>query len=809
PENDYDDVQNQKDEIKTAIALLPAETTDDRRAIGSALVTAASTFSTENVGRRGIILFSAGNETEAPSALDPVLVLPKLTGADPISVYTMGFAQSPDGANLGSKLADATSGAFYETDITTISPVVNQIWDNVTGYQLVLSRQAISWQGNRAISWQGSQNWNSAISWQGARDLAISWQENRAISWQGSVDKGTAAMFPAISWQGKAETSTLGKVSEVQENVVTPKFHLALLTPDFEGDILEDDPDFWLSVATDLPGTISPGNVDTIRGVEYITGETYAFYRITSEYQWTREGDWFLVPLGANGMKPPDILEPVTVNGNFATFTDVVMEVTFDKSNYLPNEPVRITVALFEGGQVQGAHTIGGGPILDADVRFEVTLPNGTIMTRTLDPQGNGVYSKEFTNTGAKGTYDFMVTAEGTAPLSGEEFFRRLDQSVYVAPVYASAVLFAENSVTLQEGARIITGDVLVNEPAGQGVSVLVGLGASTPAGYSIKADRIQVLEGATVASTIYTNEDPINAGTITGTVNMPLELPVGTFPLFEPADARVGSAGDLSVSTNDHVPLASPAIRGDVSLEPHSSLTLEPGEYDFRSLRMKSDSKLYFTGPTKLRILYGIHADNGSYFGSAPGESVAPNDIIVHVEGTDVESASSYSVNFSPKSTILATLYAPNGTILLNQESRADGAFFGEDIVIGQNVSLRLASGFGALSKTNASGEPSASSAEGSVPKTYVLSQNYPNPFNPSTQIRYGLPRASHVNLIVYNMLGQEVVRLVDDVQAEGYHVVQWNGTNDFGNTVSSGMYIFRLTAGDFVQTKKMMLLK
>ncbi|MGB6031899.1 MAG: T9SS type A sorting domain-containing protein, partial [Bacteroidota bacterium] len=60
-----------------------------------------------------------------------------------------------------------------------------------------------------------------------------------------------------------------------------------------------------------------------------------------------------------------------------------------------------------------------------------------------------------------------------------------------------------------------------------------------------------------------------------------------------------------------------------------------------------------------------------------------------------------------------------------------------------------------------------------------------------------------------VYNMLGQEVVRLVDDVQAEGYHVVQWNGTNDFGNTVSSGMYIFRLTAGDFVQTKKMMLLK
>ena len=86
---------------------------------------------------------------------------------------------------------------------------------------------------------------------------------------------------------------------------------------------------------------------------------------------------------------------------------------------------------------------------------------------------------------------------------------------------------------------------------------------------------------------------------------------------------------------------------------------------------------------------------------------------------------------------------------------------------------------------------------------------QNYPNPFNPTTQIKYALPAAGPVNLTIYNMLGQEVVRLVDEVKPEGYHVVEWNGRNHLGTVVGSGMYIFQLRAGEFVQTKKMMLLK
>jgi hypothetical protein len=84
------------------------------------------------------------------------------------------------------------------------------------------------------------------------------------------------------------------------------------------------------------------------------------------------------------------------------------------------------------------------------------------------------------------------------------------------------------------------------------------------------------------------------------------------------------------------------------------------------------------------------------------------------------------------------------------------------------------------------------------------------PNPFNPATTIRYGLPRAERVTLQVYNLLGEEVVTLVDDEQkAAGYHAAIWDGRNKNGRVVASGVYVYRIRAGDFSMTKKMALVK
>ena len=90
-----------------------------------------------------------------------------------------------------------------------------------------------------------------------------------------------------------------------------------------------------------------------------------------------------------------------------------------------------------------------------------------------------------------------------------------------------------------------------------------------------------------------------------------------------------------------------------------------------------------------------------------------------------------------------------------------------------------------------------------------HQLNQNYPNPFNPLTRIRYYLPENGLVNIMVYDMLGNKVNQLVNEVQNIGYKTVEWNATDNLGQPVSAGLYLYSLEVGDFRQTKKMILLK
>ncbi len=104
----------------------------------------------------------------------------------------------------------------------------------------------------------------------------------------------------------------------------------------------------------------------------------------------------------------------------------------------------------------------------------------------------------------------------------------------------------------------------------------------------------------------------------------------------------------------------------------------------------------------------------------------------------------------------------------------------------------------------------------ESEVPNAYELYQNYPNPFNPSTTIKYQLAAQSKVTIRVFNLLGQEVKTLIDGVEASGAHQLQWDGKNNFGSGVATGVYFYRIETNSvaaarssFVQVKKMMLLR
>ncbi len=97
----------------------------------------------------------------------------------------------------------------------------------------------------------------------------------------------------------------------------------------------------------------------------------------------------------------------------------------------------------------------------------------------------------------------------------------------------------------------------------------------------------------------------------------------------------------------------------------------------------------------------------------------------------------------------------------------------------------------------------------QASTPKDFELSQNIPNPFNPETEISYTLPNDSHVKLVIYNVTGQRVKTLLDRFETTGPKTVQWDGTDEIGQKVSSGIYFYKLEAGEFTQSRKMVMMK
>jgi len=94
-------------------------------------------------------------------------------------------------------------------------------------------------------------------------------------------------------------------------------------------------------------------------------------------------------------------------------------------------------------------------------------------------------------------------------------------------------------------------------------------------------------------------------------------------------------------------------------------------------------------------------------------------------------------------------------------------------------------------------------------LPIVFNVYNNFPNPFNPTTTIRYGLPEDALVNITIYDMMGRQVKTLLNSSQTAGYMTIQWDATNNYGKPVSAGIYLYQIQAGEYIRTKKMVLLK
>jgi len=124
-------------------------------------------------------------------------------------------------------------------------------------------------------------------------------------------------------------------------------------------------------------------------------------------------------------------------------------------------------------------------------------------------------------------------------------------------------------------------------------------------------------------------------------------------------------------------------------------------------------------------------------------------------------------------------------------------------------NVYLTDKSGSARISGRELAGRAytSANDSQQNLPEVFSLAQNYPNPFNPITTIKFNLTQNAHVTLTVYNILGQVIITLIDGQRPAGTHYITWDGKNQQGNQVASGIYFCKIAAGDFVQIRKMIL--
>jgi hypothetical protein len=138
------------------------------------------------------------------------------------------------------------------------------------------------------------------------------------------------------------------------------------------------------------------------------------------------------------------------------------------------------------------------------------------------------------------------------------------------------------------------------------------------------------------------------------------------------------------------------------------------------------------------------------------------------------------------------------NGTITLGFKAKGQIAEMNVEMV---NAEVAINGEIGSVSNSTITLK--------AIPTVYALSQNFPNPFNPTTTIEYSIPKAGNTTLAIYNIAGQKVRTLVNESQAASFYKVVWDGRNDNGESVATGMYFYKLVSGNYSKIVKMTLMK
>jgi hypothetical protein len=369
-------------------------------------------------------------------------------------------------------------------------------------------------------------------------------------------------------------------------------------------------------------------------------------------------------------------------------------------------------------------------------------------------------------------------------------------------------------------------------------VELIVGNDALTGPSVTLTAPHVEVKNKATIEGMLVYHELVKKGRRVS--IENEVQVSPGYWPLFQDFDFplpafETGTPGTESIDVRSRRTVElSPGVYRRVRIRNKGTLILTGGVYDIRDFDAGSKTTILIQDATTLRISGRFSIGSESEFGPEAGATIGASDILVDasdilifVEGANGKKGKvndkPAAVDVGQKSTFDGNIYAENGTIRLRQKSRYTGSFIGRWISVDSKSDVYLDSGWDvpgviysppappSLTKRALVGHQEETDIQEAAVEsgTFGLNQNYPNPFNPSTTIRYSLPNESNVRLVVYNILGQEVRVLIEARQGVSDHAIAWDGRDAFGREVATGMYIYRLIAGENESMRKMIFAK
>ena len=402
-------------------------------------------------------------------------------------------------------------------------------------------------------------------------------------------------------------------------------------------------------------------------------------------------------------------------------------------------------------------------------------------------------------------------------------------RTVTVVVTPNSYALTAINSMHVKQKGRVNSGFVGVIDFGAKpflsdSAELVLGEQVHTASHVEISAPNVRVKQKATVEGRlVYTNlvsegkNAHIENQQQVGAEHWPL---FGSGAAFDLPVFRTGTPGteEVDVKQKDSATLAE-GVYGNVRVRQKGTLIFTGGTYHLQDFDIGQHVTVYFEAPTVLLIKDRFALDQKAVLKPADESGITAADILIYVEGINGKNGKLNSTPVAAKVGIQAhceaNIYAPNGTVHLRQKSQSIGSFIGKDVIVGEHATVDLQSGWktpgviyvpaAVLSKPLAS----QNAGDDSEAIGFQLMQNHPNPFNPSTTIVYHLPEPASVNLTIYNVLGQEIRRLVRETQQPGFYSVVWDGTEASGHQVASGLYLYRLKAGEKVAVQKMIFAK